>query len=87
MFYDFITKYIDIFCWKMREAFKMQKFLTFSQLKILAYLNSAINVWNFNETLTNDVVSLEHIDKSEIILKTSPWNQKIWRKCLPNSDN
>ena len=29
MFYDFITKYTDIFVEKMREAFALQKLLTF----------------------------------------------------------
>ena len=38
MFYDFITKYSDIFVEKMREAFAVQKLLTFFQQKILAYL-------------------------------------------------
>ena len=33
MFYDFITKYTDIFVEKIREAFAMQKFLTFFQQK------------------------------------------------------
>ena len=35
MFYDFITKYTDIFCEKMREAFAMQKLLTFFSTKII----------------------------------------------------
>ena len=39
----------------MREAFALQKLLTFFQQNILAY----INVWNFNETFTNNVVSFE----------------------------
>ena len=42
---------------KMREAFALQKLLTFFQQKILALLD--INVRNFKETLTNDVVSFE----------------------------
>ena len=37
-FYDFITKYTDIFVEKMREVFAIQKLLTFFQQKILAYL-------------------------------------------------
>ena len=41
----------------MREAFAMQKLLTFFQQKY--WRKSDINVWNFNETLTNDVVSFE----------------------------
>ena len=59
MFYDFITKYTDIFADKMREAFALQKLLTFFQQKILANLRYLKYVWNFNETLTNDVVSFE----------------------------
>ena len=38
VFYDFITKYTDIFVEKMREAFALQKLLTFFQQKILANL-------------------------------------------------
>ena len=39
MFYDFITKYTDIFVEKKREAFELQKLLTFFfQQKILAYI-------------------------------------------------
>ena len=49
----------------MREAFALQKLLTFFQQKILAYLKywrtSDIKVWNFNETLTNDVISFEQL--------------------------
>ena len=37
-FYDFITKNTDIFVDKMREAFALQKLLTFFQQKILANL-------------------------------------------------
>ena len=40
----------------MREAFALQKLLTFFQQKISAYLR--IN-WKFNEMLTNKVVSSE----------------------------
>ena len=38
----------------MREAFAL---LAFFQQKICCIWN--INIWNFNETLTNDVVSFE----------------------------
>ena len=38
VFYDFLTKYTDIFVEKMREAFALQKRLTFFQQNILAYL-------------------------------------------------
>ena len=41
----------------MRDAFAMQKLLSLFQQK---YWNvSDINVWSFNETLTNKVVSFE----------------------------
>ena len=38
VFYDCITRYIDIFVEKMREAFALQKLLTFFQQKILENL-------------------------------------------------
>ena len=41
----------------MREAFALQKLLTFFQQKYWRIWD--INVWNFNDTLTNDVVSFE----------------------------
>ena len=41
----------------MREAFAVQKLLTFFQQKY--WHISDINVWNFNETFINDVVSFE----------------------------
>ena len=43
----------------MRETFALQKLLTFLQQKILQCWD--INIWNFNETLTNDVVSFEQL--------------------------
>ena len=46
---------------KMREAFALQKLLTFFQQKLLAYF--IINGCDFNETLTNDVVSLKNRPK------------------------
>ena len=52
MFYDFITKYIDILLKKTWE-----KLLTDFQQK--SWHISHIDIWNFNETLTNNVVSLE----------------------------
>ena len=54
MFFDFITKYTDIFVEKMRETFALQKLLTYWHIL-------DINVWKFNETLTNDVVSVEQL--------------------------
>ena len=41
----------------MREAFAVQKLLTFFQQKYWCIWD--INIWNFNDTLTNDVVSFE----------------------------
>ena len=46
------------FAEKMWVAFALQKLLTFFQQKISAYLR--INV-NFNESLTNDIVSFEQL--------------------------
>ena len=55
MFYDFITKYTDIFVDKMREAFALQKLLLFFYKKYWRIWE--INFWKFKEALTNDVVS------------------------------
>ena len=41
----------------MKEAFALQKLLTYFQQKLLHIWE--INFWKFNETLTNDVVSFE----------------------------
>ena len=41
----------------MREAFAVQKLLTFFQQKLLAYFK--YQHLNFNETLTNNVISFE----------------------------
>ena len=57
MFYDFITKLIFL-VEKMREK-AVQKLLTFLQQKY--WHISDINVWNFNETLTNNAVSFEQL--------------------------
>ena len=38
----------------------MQKVLTFSSAKILAYMPYLMN--SFNDTLTNDIVSFEQLD-------------------------
>ena len=43
----------------MREAFALQKLLTFFNKKYWSI--SDINIRNFNETLTNSVVSFEHL--------------------------
>ena len=42
----------------MREAFTGQKLLIFFQQKILAYILD-ISVYNFNEPLTNYIISYE----------------------------
>ena len=56
VFYDIINRYTDFFI----IIFKMQKLLTFLfQQYILAYLG--IKSLNFNEILTNDVVSIEQL--------------------------
>ena len=47
------------FAEKMWVAFALQKLLTFFQQKISAYLR--ITRLNFNESLTNDVVSFEQL--------------------------
>ena len=46
----------------MREAFALQKLLilTFFQQKKDWHIWD-INIWNFNETLTNDIVSFEQL--------------------------
>ena len=43
----------------MREAFALQKLLTFFQ-QIYWHIWD-INVWNFNVSLTNDVISFEQL--------------------------
>ena len=44
----------------MREAFELQKLLTFFQQKKYWHIWE-IKFWKFNETLTNDVVSFEQL--------------------------
>ena len=46
---------------KNREAFALQKLLTFFSTKNIGVFE-ILNFWNFNETLTNDVVSFEQPD-------------------------
>ena len=56
--YDFITKYTEIFCQKKWEKLlHCKSFSHFFNKK--CWRISDINVWNSNETLTNDVVSFE----------------------------
>ena len=54
----------------MRETFALQKLLTCFQQKY--WYISAINIWNFNEMLTNDVVSFEQPGPVVYILATTP---------------
>ena len=56
---DLIYNIIIFFAEKMWVAFALQKLLTFFQQKISAYCVS-LNV-NFNESLTNDIVSFEQL--------------------------
>ena len=44
----------------MRETFALQKLLTFFQQKYWHIWD--INIWNFNVSLTNDIVSFEQWD-------------------------
>ena len=44
----------------MREAFAVQKLLTFLSTKNIGVFQN-INVWNFNKTLTDNIVSLERL--------------------------
>ena len=54
---DSIYNFLKFFAEKMWVAFALQKLLTFFQQKISAY---TLDV-NFNESLTNDVVSFEQL--------------------------
>ena len=65
MFYNFITKYTEIFVEKMREGFARQKLLKLFQQKNIGVFQ--IFFLNFNETLTDDVVSFEQLG----LVKTS----------------
>ena len=55
---DSIYNILIFFAEKMWVAFALQKLLTFFQQKISAYLRITIN---FNESLTNDIVSFEQL--------------------------
>ena len=78
MFDNFITKYTDIFCWKMREAFALQKLLTFILQKY--WKISDIKVWNFNKMLTNNAVNFEQPgpDLQQILFLPGLWLD-AWR--------
>ena len=54
MFYNFITKYTEFFCWKNERSFS--HFLNKKYWHIWD-----ISVWNFNESLTNDIVSFKQL--------------------------
>ena len=56
----------------MTEAFALQKLLTyFFNEKYWQNLN--INIWKFNETLTNDIVSFEQPGPGWHTLLKKPW--------------
>ena len=57
---DSIYNFLKFFAEKMWVAFALQKLLTFFQQKISEYLRISLDV-NFNESLTNDVVSFEQL--------------------------
>ena len=61
MFYDFITKYTDIFFFlkKWEKLLHCKSFSHFFDKKY--WHNWDINIWNFNETLINDIVSFEQL--------------------------
>ena len=58
-FSGFNIQYSDIFCWKMWVAVALQKLLTFFSKKF-QHICVSLDV-NFNESLTNDVVSFEQL--------------------------
>ena len=55
----------------MWVAFALQKLLTFFQQKISAYLHIDVN---FNESLTKDVVSFEHLGPEMHVHKNAELN-------------
>ena len=71
MFYDFITQNTDIFVEKMREAKASHIFFNKKYWHIWD-----TDVWNFNVSLTNDVVSFE---QTSIIF--------AGRACIKNYEN
>ena len=60
MFYDFITKYTGIFCWKQWE--KILDCKSFSHFVNKKYWHIwDINIWNFNILLINDALVLNQV--------------------------
>ena len=60
MFYNFITKYTENFCWKNWEKLlHCKSFSHFFNKKYWPIWD--IHVWNFNKTLTNHFVSFEEL--------------------------
>ena len=57
---DSIYNILIFFCWKMWEAFALQKLLTLFSAKNFSNICVSLDV-NFNESLTNDVVSFEQL--------------------------
>ena len=58
MFYDFIIKYTDIFCWKKKQEKLLQSYHILSTKNIGIF--QIVNIWNYNKMLTNDVVVLNN---------------------------
>ena len=52
----------------MREAFALQKILTFFREKILAYFRNS----NANEMLTNDIISFEQVSPDQFHRQNGP---------------
>ena len=61
----------------MWESFAVQRILTFFQQKWQCICN--INVWNFNETLTNDVVSFEQL--APVLYRAQPITSRSGVRC------
>ena len=57
----------------MREAFALQKLLTVFQQKYWHILD--ISIWNFNDTLTNAIVSFEQLAQENILKHLEPASQ------------
>ena len=73
---DSIYNILIFFAEKMWVAFVLQKLLTFFQQKISAYLR-ILDV-NFNESLTNDIVSFEQPGPDILLYNTWDLTVCIW---------
>ena len=59
----------------MREGFALQNLLSFFQQKYWHIWD--INVWSFNETLTNDIVSFEQPGPGRFVLHNYMYSSKL----------